>query len=154
MTRVNLVKVEDLADQHLHAERREIRMVVPAAKRSLRSQTSAEIYDKICPHYTLNAGHVTFFYNKLNFLRYRFEKLTNELYQRGYNISPVEFVVEDYKFVYDAIPQIRWEPNKSEIQTNVGRITERLNQRPNWYRYYGVVKSPEFFIERYKRSKA
>lgn len=151
MTRVNLVHVEDLADQHLFAEWREIKMIVPAAKRSLLAQPVIKIYEKISPKYTLNTGHVTFFYNKLPFLTDRFRKLTDELYQRGFEITPFNFETEDYDFVWGHIEQIPWHPTKDDILVNIERIVQRLNERPDWYRYYGDVYSPDFFADRYQQ---
>jgi deoxyribonuclease (pyrimidine dimer) len=149
MTRINLVRPEDLADQHLFAEWREIKMIVPAAKRSLAAAPAIKVYEKISPHYTLNTGHVTFFYNKLQFLSNRFSDLTDELFQRGFDITPFLFGNADFDFVWDKIEQITWHPTKKDIQVNIDRIAQRLNERPQWYRYYGDVYAPDFFIDRY-----
>lgn len=151
MTRINLVRPEDLADQHLFAEWREIKMIVPAAKRSLQTQTLTKVCGKIGPKYTLNAGHVTFFYNKLPFLKGRFGKLTDELLQRGFDITPFDFETPDYTNVWLRISQTTWQPTKADIQVNIERIAQRLNERPDWYRYYGDVYSPDFFIDRYNQ---
>lgn len=151
MTRINLVQVTDLADQHLFAEWREIKMIVPAAIRSLRATAPFNIYERISPVYTLNAGHVTFFYNKLIFLKDRFDKLTDELHQRSFDITPFDFENEDYEFVWDRMHQIKWQPTKKDIQVNIDRIAERLKERPSWYRYYGDVYAPDFFIDRYQQ---
>lgn len=151
MTRVNLVHVTDLADQHLFAEWREIKMVVPAAKKSLTTQSVAEVVGKIPSEYTLGAGHVTFFYNKLPFLKDRFALLTNELLQRGFDIKPFDFETPDYSCVWLRLTQTQWKPTKKDIQTNVDRIAQRLNERPDWYRYYGDVYAPDFFIDRYQQ---
>lgn len=151
MTRINLVRVEDLADQHLFAEWREIKMIAPAAKRSLQTQSVETIIEKISPKYTLNAGHVTFFYNKLPFLKQRFNDLTNELHQRGFNIAPFDFETIDYTLVWLRITQMNWRPTKEDMQVNIDRIAQRLNERPGWYRYYGDVYAPDFFIDRYNQ---
>jgi deoxyribonuclease (pyrimidine dimer) len=151
MTRINLVYVKDLADQHLFAEWREIKMIAPAAKRSLLAKPVVKIYEKISPQYTLNTGHVTFFYNKLPFLKERFELLTAELHQRGFDISLFDFETEEYNYVWNHIGQIEWIPTKRDIQVNIDRIAQRLNEKPNWYRYYGDVYSPDFFIDRYNQ---
>jgi len=151
MTRINLVYAKDLADQHLFAEWREIKMIAPAAKRSLLAKPAAKIYEKICPHYTLNTGHVTFFYNKLLFLKDRFDKLTFELHQRGFNITPFEFITDDYIFVAGRLQQKVWTPTKRDIQVNIDRIAQRLNEKPTWYRYHGDVYPPDFFIDRYNQ---
>jgi deoxyribonuclease (pyrimidine dimer) len=144
-------RVEDLADQHLFAEWRETKMIVPAAKRSLAARPIAAIRESILPQYTLNTGHVTFFYNKLPFLSDRFQELTEELHQRNFDIAPFKFETDDYKFVFDRIVQTIWHPTKHDIQVNIERIAQRLNEKPNWYRYYGDVYAPDFFIDRYNQ---
>ena len=149
MTRINLVHVRDLADQHLFAEWREIKMIVPAAIRSLRANSPVGVLKAIGDEYTLNKGHVTFFYNKLPFLKNRFNELTNELHQRSFNITPFDFETPDYTRVWLQITQRKWQPTKRDIQINIDRISQRLNERPNWYRYYGDVYAPDFFIDRY-----
>jgi deoxyribonuclease (pyrimidine dimer) len=151
MTRINLVKPQDLSDQHLFAEWREIKMIVPSAIRSLKSATGAELAKKISPEYTLNTGHVTYFYNKLSFLKDRFADLTDEVLQRGFDISSFEFENSDYEYVFSKIPQIFWQPTAVDIRVNVERISQRLNERSEWYKYYGDVYSPDFFIDRYQQ---
>jgi len=148
MTRINLVRPEDLADQHLFAEWRESKMIVPAALRSLKAGTATK---DISSKYTLNSGHVKFFFDKLHFVRRRYVALGYELKNRNYDIKPFEFGNDDYYHVYDRIPQHRWEPSKDEIKINIERIAQRLSERPNWYRYYGDVYSPDFFIDRYNQ---
>lgn len=151
MTRINLVRPEDLADQHLFAEWREIKMIAPAAKRSLNTQLVSEVCEKISSRYTLGAGHVTFFYNKLPFLKERFGRLTEELLQRGFDITPFDFETPEYTHVWLRISQSKWQPTKADIQVNIDRIAQRLNEQPDWYRYYGDVYSPDFFIDRYNQ---
>lgn len=151
MTRINLVDVRDLADQHLFAEWREIKMIAPAARRSLASKSSRDIGKNIPPAYTLNTGHVTFFYNKLAWLQDRYALLTDEVLQRGYNIDGKELVTEDYLFALNHIDQMHWSPTITDIQCSIDRIAERLQERPNWYRYYGDVFAPDFFIDRYNQ---
>ena len=146
MTRINLVKVEDLADQHLMSEWREIKMVPPALRRSLKTKPAAELLKGIPETYTLNTGHVSFFYDKMKFLAQRYDELTTELQgNRGYNLqshNPDEIF-------YDGIPDVfktkDWTPTISEIKINVERIVLRINERPEWYRYYGKVMSPKYF---------
>jgi len=56
MTRVNLVPVQELADQHLMAEFRELKMIPKALARSLRTQTREKVMKKIPKEFTLNKG--------------------------------------------------------------------------------------------------
>lgn len=153
MTRVNLVNVEDLADQHLFAEWREIKMVPPALDRSVNRMGGGDVLARIPDKYTLNTGHVTFFYNKMLFLYYRYKKLTEELKNRNYNIddsrdpADIFLSIKNPAFIGDA-----WEPTKDEIKINIERIVLRLNERPDWYRYYGKVQPPKYFEALYDLS--
>ena len=150
MTRVNLVSVEDLADQHLFAEGRELKMI-PAKVRKLWLSNTVNIISmrvNSVPEYTMSTGHVTFFYDKIEWLYRRHLALTEELEKRKFNISNYD----SYLGFHHGIPGEligNWKPTIREIKINVGRISERLHQRPTWYRYYGEIKSPEFFIEKY-----
>ena len=63
MTRINLVEPSELTDQHLIAEYREIFMVGGSLKRTLVSKVGYR-EDRVPKRYTLNTGHVYFFYNK------------------------------------------------------------------------------------------
>ena len=62
MTRINLIEPSELTDQHLIAEYREIFMVGGSLKRTLVSKSGYQEL-KVPKSYTLNAGHVYFFYN-------------------------------------------------------------------------------------------
>ena len=70
MTRINSnLDPSKLKRMHLIAELREITMVPAALRRSLRTRSVNDILTNIPKKFTLNRGHVTFFYNKLNFLK-------------------------------------------------------------------------------------
>ena len=64
MTRINLIKPAELSDQHLIAEYREIFMVGSALQRSIRSSMWERTKKCLPSNFTLNKGHVKFFYNK------------------------------------------------------------------------------------------
>ena len=78
MTRINIIPPKKLYDQHLIAEYREITMIPAALNRTLNSK-SGLILSKIPEKYTLNRGHVYFFYNKGLYLNKRYEKLIEEM---------------------------------------------------------------------------
>jgi deoxyribonuclease (pyrimidine dimer) len=151
MTRINLVHVEDLADQHLFAEWREIKMIPAKVRKNL---ASAVPMDELPARYTLSTGHVRFFYDKLGWLYLRFQNLTRELRKRNYNI-PSNFNINAYGIFLHEMPDDMvsgvWTPSVEEIAINVERIVQRLNERPNWYRYYGEVCASDFFIDRYNQ---
>lgn len=150
MTRVNLVDPLHLADQHLFAEWREIKMVPAALRRSLKTRPAAYIKSGIPKLYTLNAGHVTFFYDKMTWLADRYEVLTAELHNREYNIT--ESSINDIFFVgipFDFVQPTKWVPGKQELSINIDRINLRISERPEWYRYLGNPMPPEFFVDLY-----
>ena len=129
MTRINVVPVTELTDQHLMAEYRELPMVPASARRS-----SAARFKPI-DIYTLNKGHVTFFYNKKKYLVNRWLDLIAELYDRGYNIDPSARVVKWHEL--DKFPQVDWQPDAHAVAINQQRIDERIKMKPQWYRYRG-----------------
>ena len=150
MTRINLVPVEYLADQHISAERREIKMVPAALRRSLKTRKIGDILSNISPRYTLNAGHVKFFYPRMKFLTERYKLLTAELLARQYNLSNPS---DDFSVFTQGLPaefnQVNWAPDKAEIAINVERILLRINEKPNWYKHLGEKLSADFY-SRYK----
>ena len=134
MTRVNLVPVCELANQHAFAEWREIRHIPKALARSLKTQSVEKILKKIPKEFTLNCGHVLFFYDKGAFLRRRYEQLTEELISRGYNIN------RDAKFDPDDImfdPQWNgdYEPDERAFAIIRERIAEKIAIKPEFYRW-------------------
>ena len=97
MTRINIVPTEELMDQHLIAEYREISMIPASLKRTLASKTGLNL-KKISDVYTLNKGHVYFFYNKGKYLNKRYQLLVNEMKKRGFNPnSNRKFPVDIFK---------------------------------------------------------
>lgn len=128
MTRINLILVEELKDQHLMAEYRELPMVLASARRSNTKKfvSSSE--------YVLGKGHVTFFYDKKEFLLKRYELLIVELKSRGYNINPDGRMV-DFSSL-DKFPQnTNWKPTSVDIAVSRDRIEQRISEKPQWYRY-------------------
>ena len=83
MTRINIVHPSELTDQHLIAEYREITMVPGSLKRTLVSKVGYQ-ESKVPERYTLNSGHVYFFYNKGRYLHRRYDELIKEMKLRGF----------------------------------------------------------------------
>lgn len=129
MTRINVIPVEELTDQHLMAEYRELPMVPAIARRSDPTKF------KPTTQYTLNKGHVMFFYDKKKYLLNRWLSLIEELYRRGYAIDPSARTV--HWSALDKFPQTDWHPDSQAVSINMQRIEERINQKPHWYRRYG-----------------
>lgn len=147
MTRINLIKPKKLLDQHLMAEYRELPMVMGALKRSIR----AKKFPIISNRYLLNKGHVSFFYNKRDFLEKRFILLIDELRNRNYDIDPSSRNVNFDIFDYAPCKQIIWEPDEKEININIERILLRYEAKKNFYKYFSKsmgdapIKIKEFY---------
>ena len=132
MTRINLVNPGELSDQHLVAEYREIFMVGSSLQRSMKSKSWSKTINNITKDFTLNKGHVTFFYNKGKYLEKRYQKLVSEMKKRGMNPDP------DRKFKKNQWPKKLyndWRPKQKDYEIIRKRIDEKVSLKPNWYRF-------------------
>ncbi len=82
MTRINVaILPKELNNKHLIAEHREIKRIpnyISKGTYSLNGQPK---------EFKLGTGHVKFFYDKLLYLKNRYEKLYQECIDRGFNVS-------------------------------------------------------------------
>ena len=131
MTRINIVPPSELTDQHLIAEYREITMVPAALKRTLLSKGGLR-KNKISTHYTLNTGHVYFFYNKGKYLHRRYDELIREMRLRGFTLDPNR--VFPYKVFMDNGLYEDWTPTIEDYKIIRERIKQKIAMKPNWYR--------------------
>ena len=131
MTRVNIIPVEELYDQHLIAEYRELTMVPAALNRTLKSKTGLD-KTKIPKNYTLNKGHVYFFYNKGKYLDKRYHQIIKEMKHRGFTPDSNQKFPKDI-FIENNLYK-DWLPNLEDLIINPERIKSKINQKPNWYR--------------------
>lgn len=132
MTRINLVNPGELSDQHLVAEYREIFMVGSSLQRSMKSKSWNKTINNIPKDFTLNKGHVTFFYNKGEYLEKRYQKLVNEMKKRGMNPD------SDRKFKKNQWPKKLyndWRPKQKDYEIIRKRIDEKVSLKPDWYRF-------------------
>ena len=134
MTRINLVPPEELSDQHLVAEYREIFMVGSSLQRSLRSPNWEKTKKSIPKKFTLNKGHVKFFYDKGKYLSERYNKLINEMKKRDMNPDPSRIFKKEqwpnelYK---------NWKPKDIDFKVVRKRIKAKINLKPDWYKWSG-----------------
>lgn len=133
MTRINTLPPHLLTDQHLMAEYRELPMVNASLRRSLASKNGVT---GIPNKYTLNQGHVKFFYDKGKFLHDRYLLLIVELKSRDYNIHPDDRSV-DWNVFKDNDYYNNWHVDEDAVEVNKERILERVSQRDEWYKYFG-----------------
>lgn len=84
MTRINIVPVEMLTNEHLRGEYKEITRVFTLSRKHF--ERTGELRPKDAPaSYVLGEGHVKFFYDKLNWVLQRYMKLHAVMKQRGFN---------------------------------------------------------------------
>lgn len=138
MTRVNLVDPDILTDQHIVAERLELTWVLKSAQRSLNGIRGLYVH----PKFVLGTGHVSFFHDKLKYIKDRFYDITYEMKHRG--------MVTNHPWPDDSwVPYHMWKsytPSEDDLYIIKQRIFERLMMKPAWYRYYGKPLDP-FWIE-------
>lgn len=119
MTRINVaIPPKTLTDRHLMAEHREIKRI-PNTITSGR----AKIVD-IPKQFTLGKGHVKFFYNKLGYLKNRYEELYQECINRNFNVSY-------YGNAWENIPTSLmgdYQPTKQDEDIIRERIKEKLEE--------------------------
>lgn len=131
MTRINLVPVEELSDQHLLAEYRELPRIVHAV-------ISKKVLIKDIPDsYRLGTGHVKFFYNKIIFLSERYQLIFAELRFRGF----LKDSVFSASGLSDEIKESGYCEEKEyhfsldEIAISRARIVEKIIKKASWYKW-------------------
>jgi hypothetical protein len=128
MTRINVVPVEELTNQHLLGEYKEITRVFGYVRKAQDKGTNKINFHKkyeVPSDYTLGTGHVVFFYNRLGYVLRRYAELAVEMGRRGYKPSPVGYT--------DLCSGIRSEwfgeyaPTTDALRLNRERIAKRLS---------------------------
>jgi deoxyribonuclease (pyrimidine dimer) len=128
-----------LADQHVIVEARELGMVAGSLK-----YNDMKVVGAIPMKLSLGKGHLNFFKDKLAYLHKRWLIVKKECERRGFNIQKPFYDLSEFpqQYVND------WTPNQNDTMILRGRITEKLNMKPDWYRYEGsyitAEKMPEF----------
>lgn len=88
MTRINVgVPPKNLCRQHLIAELREIVRIPNLVKTRINIKKQPIKSGEIPKEFKLGTGHVKFFYDKINYLKLRYERLYQEARSRGYNVQ-------------------------------------------------------------------
>jgi deoxyribonuclease (pyrimidine dimer) len=132
VTRINLVPISELADQHLVAEYREIFMVGSSLQRSLKSPNWRKTKNSLPKDFTLNKGHVKFFYNKGKYLYNRYLDLVEEMKSRGMSPDP-DRIFKREQWPDDLFQD--WSPTDRDLLIIRERIKVKIQQKPNWYRW-------------------
>jgi len=132
MTRINLVPPSELADQHLVAEYREIFMVGSSLQRSIVSKNWATTKVTLPKIFTLNTGHVKFFYDKGKYLSDRYDDIREEMINRGMNPDPAR-VFKRWQWPDELYKSYNPTPDALDIIRE--RIAFRISEKQNWYRW-------------------
>lgn len=119
MTRINVaIPPKELNTRHLLSEHREIKRIPNCVSRGRYNLKS------IPKEFTLGKGHVAFFYDKLLYLKNRYEEIYKECKERGYNITY-------YGDAWDSIPlnfMNDYTPTKRDEEIIRQRIKEKLEK--------------------------
>jgi deoxyribonuclease (pyrimidine dimer) len=146
MVRINLIKPAFLTDQHLVAEYNEILMLFGYVKKH--PHTHFKQLSKIPKEYKLGEGHILFFKDKLIYLKKRHELIKKEMCKRGFRCSKVINSAEyDKKLMND------WKPSNLDKKIIKKRISDKINLKPTYYRYYREHKPRYFFVEMIKNAE-
>ena len=136
MTRINLVDPEQLCDQHLMAEHRELTRIPNAVAagrcKNMTRFMPADYTVRTNVNPSAGRGHVTFFFNKLKFLKQRYGLLHAECIRRGFAVT--------YKWD-DSINRSNfpahwndYQPTVRALGLNQQRIAEALPKMPRMNR--------------------
>lgn len=136
MTRINIVPPQQLCDQHLLAEYRELPRVFKLSKNNPKAH--------IPKTYRLGPGHVTFFYDKLKWLRTRHASIVEELSRREFNVK----LTEQLSMLEDALEN-DWMPSEEDTKVNKMRILERLKNMRH-IKYKKRYTDAHFFEKMYQ----
>ncbi len=119
MTRINVgIRPIELENKHLIAEAREIKRIPNCVAKGRYNLNNVPV------QFTLGKGHVSFFYNKLGYLKRRYEELYAECLRRKIN-------VQYYGNSWDNVPKELMNdyiPQERDRQIILQRIRERLNK--------------------------
>lgn len=124
MTRINVVPVCELSDQHLIAEYHEL-------PRTLKQNIN------ICDApdgYVLGAGHMKWACRHWEYTYQRFIDLCNEMKYRGFNVNYDPNTLKLYliKFLN---ANGKYRVSNSDLALNRERIREKYHTRPEFYRW-------------------
>lgn len=130
MTRVNIAPVTELSDKFLLGEYHELPRVSGCVWRVYVKTVSlwpdgtvTWVYSTIPETYRMGKGHVTFFYDKGEFLRRRFEdEIVPEMQRRGFITNHTKYRMHPEGMNKD------WTPDAQALAINRERLAEREDE--------------------------
>lgn len=126
MTRINVIPVSELSDEHLGAEFYEL----PRALTKIEARyKKGKVLPKIPPNYRMGAGHETFFFDKMLFLKVRFLCLYDECIKRKRNIDTkkADRVIARFDRIKRNWPQVwnYYTADKTALRINLIRLIDK-----------------------------
>lgn len=124
MTRINVIPVRELSDQHLIAEYRELPRVI---KQNINICDAPDCY-------TLGPGHMKWAARYWKYTINRFYELCDEMQYRGFAVNYNPLGLDKYT------PQLHGKGedyivSDQDIALNRTRIREKYNKKPTFYRW-------------------
>lgn len=148
--RCNLLPVKFLTDQHLIAEKRELRMIPPLLEKKLKTRDLQSVLKDIPSSYCLGKGHMNWCLDKSLYLEKRFTAITNEMKKRNFNPnSKFKFNIEPF-LKFEKELYLDYKPTEVDLIIIKQRIYERIMEKPNWYKWYSKPVSLEWVETTYK----
>ncbi len=126
MTRINVVPVTELCDQHLLAEHRELTRIPNFILKHNGNVKLAPIDSD----YVLGTGHVRFFYDKLVYLYDRYCELHGECQARGFLVKnnwPYRIPLQTTQLLWR-----NYSPTYNALKINRERIALRMPKKPRF----------------------
>lgn len=121
MTRINLVPVQELSDQWLIAEYREL-------PRALKGNISI----KDAPnHYVFGKGHMKWARKYALFTSKRMEEIVEEMHYRGFKTN---FSADLSKYITNELKN-EYTPSLADLKLSRDRLIFKFNKKPNFYRW-------------------
>lgn len=125
MTRINLIPVEELSDQHLIAEYKELPRCI---------KQNINILD--APrNYTLGKGHMKWARRNWNFLLARYSLICDEMDYRGFKRKYSAKDLYDYFYSHYKFEKIIYIPSIVDLEISRNRIKEKLLLKPEFYKW-------------------
>lgn len=135
MTRINLVDPKELMDQHLTTEFLELPRIPVQLQRSINARGIDGVLQMIPKEFTLNKGHVSFFYDKGFYLTERYLSLSKELDRR--EIWHERLLFYDSASIYSEYSELfgHYTPTEEALVIIRERIAQKIALKPHWYLY-------------------
>lgn len=143
--RCNLIFPWFLTDQHLIAERRELKMIPALLER--RAKSRSPVLPEIPERYCLGSGHQRFWLDKFLYLEKRYASLTDEMTRRGFHPNTDLFLDVKLAKFYGLYRD--WTPEDDDYDIIVARLVEKIKMKLGWYRYCSQPITSKWLEETY-----